>query len=162
MHVWRVHAQTHAYSFTDLKWQLQYLRDQKTTPGFYSLLHQWHLENETVPGVPTYSNHLRGTTLIKVLLHIKKNKNVTLKCEQAKLSIIWNIFLIVIWAAGKALGICMLSLETPETVSSVSCTALSTSSALIFNLFFLSPPLQRIKSYNLYTDKTLGPSKVWL
>lgn len=56
----------------------------------------------------------------------------------------------------------MLSLEMSETVSSVSHTALSTASALIFNLFFLSPPLQRIKSYNLYTDKTLVTSKVWL
>lgn len=53
----------------------------------------------------------------------------------------------------------MLSLEMSETVSSVSYRALSTSSTLIFNLFFLPPPLQRIKSHNLYTDKTLGPSK---
>lgn len=42
------------------------------------------------------------------------------------------------------------------------CFSYSTEHIISFNLFFLSPPLQRIKSYNLYTDKTLGPSKVWL
>lgn len=55
----------------------------------------------------------------------------------------------------------MLSLEMSETVSSVSCTALSIAPALIFNLFF-SPPPPRIKSYNPDTGKTLGHNKVWL
>lgn len=31
-------------------------------------------ENETLPGVPTYSNNLHRTTLRKVLLHIRKNR----------------------------------------------------------------------------------------
>lgn len=69
-----------------------YVQDQKTILWFHFCpggTRKWNLAlHSPSPNSP------HQTTFIKVSLHIKKD--VALKREQAKLSIIWNAFLIVI------------------------------------------------------------------
>lgn len=69
-----------------------YVQDQKTILWFHFCpggTQKWNLAlHSPSPNSP------HQTTFIKVSLHIKKD--VALKREQAKLSIIWNAFLIVI------------------------------------------------------------------
>lgn len=64
-----VHTQTHTYIIPELKSQLAMCKIRKPLCDF-TLSAPVAPESEILPGIPTYTLH--RTTLIKVLLHIKK------------------------------------------------------------------------------------------